>query len=96
MLLRIYVNNIKNRITFKIKTGYLKSKITKDEYGGNMPGLKINEVILVNYNIVNNGYQNNSRVLNTYFPNKSFCQLLDISPKIFMFLKKLSFEFSYI
>ena len=27
----IYVNKIENRITFKINTGYYKSKITKDK-----------------------------------------------------------------
>ena len=31
-------------------------------------------------NIVNNDYQQDSRVLYTFVPNKSFGQLLDISP----------------
>ena len=39
--------------------------------------------------IINNDYQNNSRVLYTFVPNKSFTQLLDISPKHFIFLKLL-------
>ena len=69
--IRIYVNKIENRITFKIKTGYYlelltlgtmkllgraKSKITKDKNGGNVPHLEITEVILVHCNIVNNDY----------------------------------------
>ena len=46
------------------------------------------EVVLVHCNIVNNNYQQDSRVLYTFVPNKSFGQLLDISPKNFIFLKK--------
>ena len=49
------------------------------------PHLEIAEVVLVNYNIANNNYQQNSRVLCTFVPNKSFCQLLAVSPKNFIF-----------
>ena len=81
----IYVNKIENRITFKFKTGYylelltsetmkllgnIKSKITKDENGENVPHLEINEAILLHCNIVNNNYQHNSRVLYTLVPNE--------------------------
>ena len=87
----IYVNKIENRISFKIKTGYYlelstsetmkllgntKSKITKGKNGENIPHLKINEAILVQCNIVNNDYLQNSRVLYTFVPNKSFGQVL--------------------
>ena len=100
---------IENRITFKVKTGYYlellmpetmtllwstKSKITKIENGENVPHVKINEVILLHCNIVNNDYQQDSGVLYTFVPNKSFDQLLDILPKIFIFLKTLNLEFS--
>ena len=69
-LRRIFVNKIKNRITFKIKRGYYielvtsetmkllgssKSKITKDENGKNVPVLEITE--LVHCNIVNSNFQ---------------------------------------
>ena len=47
-------------------------------------------------NIVDNDYQQDSRVLHTYVPNKSFGQWLDISPKNFIFLKIFDLEFSYI
>ena len=53
-------------------------------------------VILVHCNIVNNDYQQDSRVLYTFVPNKSFGQFLDISQKIFIFLKSFNSEFSYI
>ena len=57
------------------------TKIAKDENGENVPHLEINEVVLVHCNIVKNNYQQDSRVLHTSVPNKSFGQLLDISPK---------------
>ena len=52
-------------------------------------------MLLVNYNIVNIDYQHDSRVLYTFIPNKAFDQLLDISPKIFVFKKTFNSEFSY-
>ena len=73
-----------------------KSKITKDKNGKNLPHLEITEVVLVHCNIVNIHYQQNSRVLYLFVPNKSFGQLLDISPKNVTFLKTFNSEFSYI
>ena len=61
-----------------------------------MPYLEITEVVLIRFNVVNNSYQKSSRVLYTFVPNKSFSQLLDISPKNFILLKMLDSEFSYI
>ena len=61
--------------------GSTKSKINKDGNGENVPHLKITEVILVHCIIVNNNYQQDSRVLYTFVPNISFGQLLDISRK---------------
>ena len=58
-----------------------KNKITKDENGKNVSHLKITEVVLVHSNIVKNNYQQDSRVLYTFVPNKLFGQLLAISPK---------------
>ena len=52
--------------------------------------------MLVHRNIVNINYQQNSRVLYTFVSNKLFGQLLDISPKHFIFLKTFDSEFSYI
>ena len=64
--------------------GSTKSKITKDKNGENVSYLETTEVILVYCNI-NNDYQQNSKVLYTFIPNKSFGQLLDVSPKSFIF-----------
>ena len=57
-----------------------ENKITKDKDGENAPHLEIKEVRLVHCNFVNNDYQQNSRVLYTFVPNKSFGSLLEISP----------------
>ena len=58
-------------------------------------GLEIAEVALVHCNIANNNYQQNSRVLYTFVPNKPFGQLVDISPKNFICLKTFGSEYSY-
>ena len=65
--------------------GSFKSKITEDENDENVPRVEITEVILVHCNIVNNDYGQDSRVLYIFVPNKSFGQLLDISPKSLYF-----------
>ena len=52
-----------------------KSKIIRNENGENVPYLEIAELVLVHCSIVNNYYQENSRDLFTYVPNKSFGQL---------------------
>ena len=59
-----------------------------------MPCLEITKVVLIHCNIVNNDYHQDSRVLYTVVPNKSFGQLLDISPKNFIFLKTFNSELS--
>ena len=74
--------------------GSTKSKATKDKNSENVPRLEITEVVLIHCNIVNSDYQQDSRVLYTFVPNKSFGQLLNISPKIFNFLKTFNSEFS--
>ena len=61
--------------------GSTENKITKDKNGENIPHLESTEVILVQCNIVNNNYQQDSRVLYTFIPNKSFASLLEISAK---------------
>ena len=110
--IKIYVNNkIENRITFKIKIGYYlerltpetmkllgstESKITKDKNGENVPHLEIVELVLIHCNLVNNNYQQNSRILYTFVPNKPFGSLLEISPPNHIFLKIFNSEFQEI
>ena len=52
--------------------GTTENKITKDKNGKNVPHLEITEVVLVHCNIVNNDYQQASRVLYTFAPNKPY------------------------
>ena len=61
--------------------GSTKSKIIKDKNGEDIPYLEIAEVVLIHCNVVDNSYLQNSRVLQTFVPNKAFGQLLDISPE---------------
>ena len=85
--IRIYVNKIENRITFKIETRYYlelltpqimkllgstKNKITKNKNGENVPPLQILEVVVADCNIVDNDYQQDLRVLYTFVSNKPF------------------------
>ena len=105
--IKIYVNKTENRITFKIKTGYYlelstpetmkllgstETKITKDKNGENASHLDITEVVLVYCNLVNNDYQQDSRILYTFVPNKPFGILLEISPANHIFLNAFNSE----
>ena len=76
--------------------GTTKSIINKDKNGENVPHLEITKVALVHCNIVNNNYQQYSKILYTFVPNKPFGQLLDISPRSFIYLRTFNSEFSYI
>ena len=62
--------------------GGTKSIITKNKNRKNFPHLEITKVFLVHYNLMNNDYQQDTRVLYTFFSNRYFDQLLDILPKI--------------
>ena len=73
-----------------------KNKITEDKSGENIPHLQITEVVLVHCDIVNNDYQQDSRVLYTFVPNKPFGSLLEISPTNHIFLKTFNSEYSEI
>ena len=67
--------------------GSTENKITKNKNGENVSHLEITEVVLVHCDIFNNDYQHDSRVLYTFFPNKPFGSLLEISPTNQIFLK---------
>ena len=74
--------------------GSTKSTITKDKNGENVLHLEITKVILIHCNIFSNNFQQNSRVLYTFVPNKLFGQLLDIPSKNLVVLKTFNSEFS--
>ena len=102
---------IKNRIVFKIKTGYklellspettellgsTKKDVDKDKDGEDVPKLESVEVVLVHCNLVNNSYQQASKVLFTFVPNKQFGQLINISSHLSKMLKTANPEFQSI
>ena len=106
-----YVNIIKNTIIFNIKTGYkleLLSKETKtllgsssniidsDKDGELVPKLENVEVVLVHCNLVNNNYQQASKLLFTFVPNRQFSILITITPNTPNMLKTTNAEFSFI
>ena len=108
---QIYPNKIKNRIVFKIKTGYklellssetmkllgsTKKDVDQDKDGEDVPKLESVEVVLVHCNLVNNNYQQTSKVLFTFVPNKQFGQLINISPHSLTMLGTTNTEFSFI
>ena len=108
---QIYVNKIKNRSVFKIKTGYKLELLTeeamqllassKEVIEGNkngeiVPRLEAVEVVLVQCNLVNNSYLQASKVLFTFVPNKQFGQLITITPDSPTMLKTINVEFSFI
>ena len=108
---QIYVNKIKNRIVFKVKTGYKlellsketmqllgssKKVINEDKDGEIVPRLETVGVVLVHCNLVNNNYQQTSKVLFTFVPNKQFGQLITITPHSVTMLKITNPEFSFI
>ena len=83
--IQIYPNKIKKRIVFKVKTGSklgllsletkkllgsAKKDVDKDKDGEDVPKLESVEVVLVHYDLVNNSYQQASKLLFTFVPNK--------------------------
>ena len=107
----IYVNEINNRIVFKIKSGYkleLLSKETMKLLGSStdtidgdknselVPKLESVDLVLVHCNLVNNSYQQASKVLFTFIPNKKYGQLIIVSPETLIMLKTVNTEFSFV
>ena len=76
--------------------GNTENKINKEKNVENVPHLEITEVVSVHCNIANNDYQQDSRVLYTFVPNKPFGSLLEISPANYIFLKTFNSEFQTI
>ena len=73
--------------------GSTENKTTKDKNIENVPHFEITEVVLVHCNIANNDYQQDSRVLHTFVPNKPLSSLLEISPTNNIFLKTFNSKF---
>ena len=107
--IQIYPNKIKNRIVFKIKTGYklelltpetmkllgsAKKDVDSDKNSEDVPKLESVEVVLVHCNLVKNDYQHKSNALFSFAPNKQFGQLVNISPHSLTLMNTINTEFS--
>ena len=105
----IYVNEI--NVVFKIKSGYkleLLSKKTMRLLGSStdtidgdknselVPKLEVVNLVIVHCNVVNNNYQQASKVLFTFVPNKKYGQLIVVSPHALIMLNTVNTEFSFI
>ena len=76
--------------------GSTKNTIDADKNSENVPRLENVEVVLVHCNLVNNTYQQHSRALFTFVPNKQYGQLISISSHLLIFLKTMNTDFSEI
>ena len=107
--IQIYPYQIKNRIIFKLKSGYklelltletmkllasTKKVVDKDKNGENVPNLESVEVVLLHCNLVKNDYQHASKVFFTFVPNKEFGQLINILPHYLTMMNTVNTEFS--
>ena len=107
----IYVNEINNRIVFKIKSGYklellsketmrllgsLADTIDGDQNSELVPKLESVDLVLLHCNLVNKNYHQASKVLFTFVPNKKYSQLITVSPNSLIMLKTINTEFSLI
>ena len=109
--IQIYPNKIKNRIVLKVKSGYklellspetmkllgrTKQDVDKDKVREDVLKLETVEVVLMHCNLVNNSYQQASKVLFTFVPNEQFGQLITISPHSLTTLETTNAEFQSI
>ena len=109
--MQIYANKIKNKTVFEIKRSYklelsfpktmrligsAKKDKDQDKDEKDVPRLESAEVVLVHYNLVNNNYQQASKVIFTFVPNKQFGQLITNGPHSLIVLHATNIEFSSI
>ena len=96
---------------FKIKDGYrleLQTPETMNFFGNtkklmdklknweNVPFLEVAEVVLVQSNLVDNQYQQKSKVLYTFTPNRPYAYLLNVEPSNLVLLKTYNTDFNEI
>ena len=62
--------------------GSAEKDVNKDKDGKDVPNLETVEVVLIHCNLVNNSYQQASKVLFTFVPNKRFGQVITISQQV--------------
>ena len=73
--------------------GSIKKDVDKDKDGENVTKLESVEFVIVH---CRNDYQNTSKVLFTFVPNKQFGQLINISPHSLTMMNTVNTEFSFV
>ena len=106
----IYVNRILNRVTFRIKTGYKLELLANEtmrlsgdgpvtdttKNGENVPRLEIIRNVLVFFNLVENAYLQDSKLLFPFVPNSGFGSLLSITQQVLKYCDTVDYIFDYI
>ena len=106
----IYANRILNRVTFRIETGYKLELLTNEtmrllgdgpiidstKNGENGPKLEFVRNVLVFYNLVENVYLQDSKLLFSLVPNSRFGSLLSITPQVLKYCGIVDSIFDYI
>ena len=105
----MYTNEVRNRLNFKIKTGYKLELLTKEtqkilgdgplidknKNSDNVPQLDKVEYVLLHCNLVENNYLQNSKLLYEFVPDKNFGQLISVRPPVFIQCKTRDTNFDY-
>ena len=73
--------------------GNTKKLIDKTNNGENVPSFEVVEVVLVQFNLVDNQFQQMSELLYIFTPNKSYAYLLNVEPCNLLFLKAYNIDF---
>ena len=73
--------------------GSRKKEVDKDEGGENVPKLESAEVALVHCNLVKNDYQQTTKYLFSFVPNKQLERLINISPLSLTMMNIVNTEF---
>ena len=76
--------------------GSAKKDVDSNKNGEIIPKLETVEVVLVHCNLVKNYYQHSSKLLFSFFRNKQFGQLINISPNTLRMMNTINTEFSHI
>ena len=106
----IYPDGVKNRLNFRIKTGYKLELVTKetqtllgdgpiidkDKNSTNVPQLDQVEYVLLHCNRVENDYLRSSKLLYEFVPDKTFGQLISVKPPVFIQCKTRDTIFDHI
>ena len=76
--------------------GSTKNDVDADKNGKIVPKLESVELVLVHCNLVKNDYQQASKVLFSFVPDKQFGQLINIKQNALIIMNTVNTQFSYV